>query len=71
MRRTFSKHGLEETWDFYQETQGPKTLESMPEAEQKVCCFLTVALTTPSPDQQLLRTAADATKNTSKLPKRL
>ncbi|CAL5220265.1 g2246 [Coccomyxa viridis] len=35
MRRTFSKHGLEETWDFYQETQGPKTLESMPEAEQK------------------------------------
>lgn len=46
MRRTFSKHGLEETWDFYQETQGPKTLESMPEAERQVCCLLSVALST-------------------------
>lgn len=37
MRRTFSKNGLEETWEFYQETQGPKTLQSMPEAERQVC----------------------------------
>ena len=46
LRRTFSKHGLEETWDFYQETQGPETLESMPEAERKVCCLFAVPLIT-------------------------
>lgn len=36
MRRTFSKAGLQETWDFYQETQGPKTLELLPEDERQV-----------------------------------
>ena len=36
MRRTFSKAGLQETWDFYQETQGPKTLGLLPEDERQV-----------------------------------
>ena len=36
MRRTFSKGDLKETWDFYQETQGPKSLESLPENERQV-----------------------------------
>lgn len=36
MRRTFSKAGLQETWDFYQETQGPKTVELLPEDERQV-----------------------------------
>ena len=36
MRRTFSKNDLEETWEFYQETQGPKTLDSIPEPERQV-----------------------------------
>ena len=36
MRRTFSKAGLQETWEFYQETQGPKTLELLPEDERQV-----------------------------------
>lgn len=36
MRKTFSKGDLKETWDFYQETQGPKILESLPENERQV-----------------------------------
>ena len=46
MRRTFSKNGLEDTWDFYQETQGPKTLESMPDAERQVHKFNILPIST-------------------------
>ena len=62
MRRTFSKHGLEETWDFYQETQGPKTLESMPEAEQTSMLSPLLWLSAQNaraPSQQLPRSAAE------------
>lgn len=62
MRRTFSKAGLQETWDFYQETQGPKTLELLPEDERQVLndifCNLRVCCVYHSnctPSQYLLR----------------
>lgn len=36
MTKTFSKVGLQETWEFYQDTQGPKTVESLSEDEKQV-----------------------------------
>ena len=32
----FAKNGLQETWTFYQETQGPKDLEHLAEDERQV-----------------------------------
>ena len=32
----FRKNGLQETWTFYQETQGPKDLEHLAEDERQV-----------------------------------
>ena len=32
----FGKNGLQETWTFYQDTQGPKDLEHLAEDERQV-----------------------------------
>ena len=62
MRRTFSKAGLQETWDFYQERQGPKTLELLPEDERQV---LNEKFTISESELHTILTPAAVTKRAS------